>query len=181
MLIYNDGKQFKIFYDIKDLPPSLDKRYVKPITYAELLYLSGYDKWNDYYTIVTRFPVAGEGSTYSSTIRMTTTATVKLVYELEDDWVTRKAKPAIDFPIRGVKEFISTMAPHPSRLAGLGADHDGDTSSSDSVYTDEALEENRKMLTKATYWINSSGKLRVDASSKSLIDLVMVNLLGDPI
>lgn len=179
-LIYNDGKTFKIFHDINDLPPDRDRRHVRPITYAELLYLSGYDVWNDYFTIVTRFPVAGQGSTYSSTIRMTTTAMVKMLYELEDDWKTTKEKPATDFPLRSVKEFISTMAPHPSRLDGLKADHDGDTGSGDSVYTKEALEENRKMMTKGSYWVTGDGKLRVDAGSKDLIDLVMVNMLGDP-
>lgn len=179
-LIYNNGKEFKVLHSINDLPSGRDRKHVRPMTYAELLYLSGYDVWNDYFSIITRFPVAGQGSTYSSTIRLTTTATVKMLYELEEDWQTRKERPATDFPIRSVKEFVSTMAPHPSRLAGMQADHDGDTGSGDSVYTDEALEENRQMMTKASYWVTGDGKLRVDVGSKDLIDLVMVNMLGDP-
>lgn len=179
-LIYNDGKEFKVFYDIADLPEGKDKKYVKAITYAELLYLSGHDIWNDYFTIVTRYPVAGQGSTYSSTIRLTTTTSVSMVWELNEDWATRREKPAIDFPNRSIPEFVSSMAPHSSRLAGLVADFDGDTGSGDSVYTDEALEENRAMMKKATYWVEG-GRLTIDISGSGLVDRVMHNLLADPL
>lgn len=121
-LIYNDGKEFKVFSDYRELPFDRNKKFVSPITYAELLYLSGYDKWNDYFTLVTRYPVTGQGSTYSSTIRLTTTARTAMEWELEDNWVTRKERPAIDFPRRDVEEFISNLLPHPSNLKALGAD-----------------------------------------------------------
>lgn len=179
-LIYNDGQEFKVFYDIADLPEGRDKKYVRGITYAELLYLSGHDIWNDYFTIVTRYPVAGQGSTYSSTIRLTTTTSVSMVWELNEDWATRREKPAIDFPNRSIPEFVSSMAPHSSRLAGLVADFDGDTGSGDSVYTDEALEENRNMMKKATYWVEG-GRLTIDISGSGLVDRVMHNLLADPL
>lgn len=179
-LIYNDGTEFKVFYDIADLPEGRDKKYVKGITYAELLYLSGHEIWNEYFTIVTRYPVAGQGSTYSSTIRLTTTTSVSMVWELNQDWEGRREKPAIDFPNRSIPEFVSSMAPHSSRLAGLVADFDGDTGSGDSVYTDEALEENRNMMKKATYWVES-GRLTIDISGSGLVDRVMHNLLADPL
>jgi hypothetical protein len=121
-LIYDDGKQFRVFHDIQEFPETLDRSKVSGITYAELLYLSGYDKWNDYFTMVTRYPVTGQGSTYSSTIRLTTTARTKMKWELDADWETRKTKPAIDFPDRTVTEFVTSMAPHPSNLVELGAD-----------------------------------------------------------
>lgn len=121
-LLYDDGKQFKIFYDVDDLPEGRSKKYVKPITLTELLYLSGYSKWNDYFTLVTRYPVTGQGSTYSSTIRLTTTVKTGIRYELLDDWHTTYDKPAIDFPDRLTEEFVTSMAPHPSNLKALGAD-----------------------------------------------------------
>lgn len=179
-LIYNDGKQFKVFYDINELPDDKQRKHVSPITYTELLYLSGYDRWNDYFTVVTRYPVAGDGSTYSSTIRLTTTIRTSMVYELEDDWSTRKTKPAIDFPDRNVDEFVTSMALHPTRLKGLTADFDGDTSSGDSVYTDDALEENRKMKQKASFWVASDGNLTVDVNVDT-IERTVYNLLADPI
>ena len=125
-LIYNDGKEFRVFSDIRELPAGRQRKYVSPITYAELLYLSGHEKWNEYFTLVTRFPVTGQGSTYSSTIRLTTTVRTKMEWELDSDWVTRYPKPATDFPLREVDEFVSSMIPHPSHLASwlLGADLD---------------------------------------------------------
>ena len=121
-LIYNDGKEFKVFSDIRELPAGRDRKYVSPITMAELLYLSGHEKWNSYFTLVTRFPVTGQGSTYSSTIRLTTTVRSKMEWELDDDWHTRLPVPAIDFPLRDVEEFVSSMIPHTSNLKALGAD-----------------------------------------------------------
>lgn len=121
-LVYNDGKEFKVFHDIRELPFGKDKKHVKPMSYAELLYLSGYDIWNEYFTLVTRFPVTGQGSTYSSTIRLTTTVRTAMLWELEDDWVTRKDKPAIDYPDNSVNEFVSSMIPFPGNLKALGAD-----------------------------------------------------------
>lgn len=178
-LIYNDGRCFKIFYNIQDLPDDRNRKYVRPLTYAELLYLSGYDVWNNYFTVVTRYPVAGQGSTYASTIRLTTTAKVKCLYELEDDWVTRKDQPATDFPIRCLDEFVSTMSPHPSRLADMQADHDGDTCSADSAYTDEALQENRQKTKEITFWVSSAKKLNVDINVDT-IKRTVHNLLADP-
>lgn len=178
-LIYNDGKEFKIFYDIDELPEDKLRKHVSPITYTELLYLSGYSRWNDYFTVVTRYPVTGQGSTYSSTIRLTTTARTSMKYELDDDWTTRKTKPAIDYPDRTVDEFVTSMAPHPSHLAALGADFDGDTSSGDTVYTDDALEENRNMMKRSSYWVSSDGRLTVDIEV-DLIERTVHNLLADP-
>lgn len=178
-LIYNNGKEFKIFYDIDELPEDKLRKHVTPITYTELLYLSGYSRWNDYFTVVTRYPVAGDGSTYSSTIRLTTTARTSMVYEFEDDWTTRKTKPAVDFPDRTVDEFITSMALHPTRLKGLTADFDGDTSSGDSVYTDDALEENRSMKRKVSFWVGNDGELTVDITVDT-IERTVFNLLADP-
>lgn len=121
-LIYDDGTTFRIFHDISELPENISRKHVSGLTYAELLYLSGYDIWNNYFTIVTRYPVTGQGSTYASTIRLTTTATTSMRWELDSDWETRKSKPAIDFPNRAVSEFVTSMAPHPSNLKELGAD-----------------------------------------------------------
>lgn len=181
-LIYNDGKNFRVFYDIRDLPAGYDKKLVSPITLAELLYLSGYDIWNEYFSLVTRFPVSGQGSTYSSTIRMTTTRATRMLYELMDDWESKSEKPATDFPLRSEEEFVSSMAPHTSHLAAwlLNADFDGDTGSNDAIYTDEALEENKAKMEDPSFWIGADGKLTIDIET-SLIELTMASLLADPI
>jgi hypothetical protein len=55
---------------------------------------------------------------------------------------------------------------------------DGDTGSGDSVYTDEALEENRKQMQKASFWVNGD-RLKIDVNT-DLIERTMFNLLADP-
>ncbi|EBW2509342.1 hypothetical protein DEI58_00075 [Salmonella enterica subsp. enterica serovar Enteritidis] len=161
-LIYQDKRSFKIFYDIEDLPEGRDRKLVRGLSLAELLYLSGYDIWNDYFSFITRYPVTGRGSTYSSTIRLETTTSSLYLHELEDDWVTLKEKGAISFPDRTVKTFVESMAPHPSRLGGLGGDYDGDTGSANSPMSTEALEENRKWVSSKNYWFATDGSFKIN-------------------
>ncbi|MGL5648996.1 MAG: hypothetical protein ACRDDY_14195 [Clostridium sp.] len=180
-LIYNDGKTFKVFYDIDDLPKHLDRKYVKPITLAELLYSSIYHTSGKYYGILTRFPVAGPGSSYVTSVRLTTTARTAFMKELTDDWTTTHEIPATDFPLRECEEFFSTMSPHPSRLSGLAADFDGDTGSLEFLYSNESLAESAKNRYKAVTWIKSDTALNVDPSNKDLVDRVLIMLTADPI
>lgn len=161
-LIYQDKRSFKVFYDIEDLPSNKDRKLVRGLSLAELLYLSGYDVWNDYFSFITRYPVTGRGSTYSSTIRLETTTSSLYLHELEDDWTTLKEKGAISFPDRNVKTFVESMAPHPSRLGGLSGDYDGDTGSANSPMSTEAIEENRKWVNSKNYWFATDGSFKID-------------------
>lgn len=175
-LIYQDENVFKVFYDIDELPAGFKRENVDGITLVELLYLSGYDLWNDYFTFVTRYPVAGRGSTYSSTIRLETTTPSAMKYELADDWETQKPKPAISFPIRGVDAFVESMAVHPSRLGGLGGDYDGDMTSSNAVMSEEALEENRAWVNSREYWFDTGGRFKMNPTN-DVIDRTLAALL----
>ena len=114
-LIYQDDKRFKVFYDIDELPSDFKRENVSGITLVELLYLSGYDIWNDYFAFVTRYPVAGRGSTYSSTIRLETTTPSTMKTELDENWEPKSGKPAISFPLRHINDFVESMAVHPHR------------------------------------------------------------------
>lgn len=177
-LIWNNGKEFKVLFNISELPDGYDRKFIKPLTYCELLYLSGHEKWNKYFGILTRYPVLGAGSTYSSTIRLVTTTRNTMVYELNDEW-QRNPIPAIAFPDRSINELVTSMAPNPSRIKGLTADFDGDTSSFEGIYTDESLEENTNMMSKVQYWIDSKGNLKVDVNN-DVIERTLHNLLADP-
>ncbi|HGB2018948.1 TPA: hypothetical protein ACIUH2_000021 [Salmonella enterica subsp. enterica serovar Wangata] len=161
-LVYQDNKHFKVFYDIDELPKTFDRKKVHGMTLVELLYLSGYDLWNNYFGFVTRYPVTGRGSTYSSTIRLETTTSSLYLKELEDDWETEKPRGAISYPDRSVPTFVESMAPHPSRLGGLGGDYDGDTGSLNAPMSEEALEENRNWVHSKNYWFDSDGNFKIN-------------------
>ena len=178
-LIYRDDDVFKVFYDIDELPAGLDKSKVSGISLVELLYLSGYDVWNDYFMLITRYPVAGSGSTYPSTIRIETTTAADVVYELEDDWVTRKEIPAISFPRRNTDEFVTAMAPSSTRIKGLQGDYDGDTGSGNATYTNESLREIGLAMTKSSFWIDVNQKIKIemcDGTAERVYDILMADV-----
>ena len=176
-LIYRDDVSFKVFYDIEDLPQGYSRNNVSPMTLAELLYCSMYDVAVRHYAILTRFPVAGEGSTFPGTIRLTTTRTSFSLWELEDDWTTRKEVIAAEYPNTKEEEYFSSIGVHAGRAPGQQADFDGDTESSDMLYTEEALEENAKKLTEAAYWV-SDGAFTIDVGVDQ-IERTLVILLAD--
>lgn len=114
---------FKIFNNIKDLPEHFDKQYVHPITLIELIYLSGYKRWNDFKVLITRYPVAGMGSSYPSDVYVKTTIVGERREELGEDW-----KPlggnfvAKEYPTRNPEAFVDTTILSPIRIKGLTAD-----------------------------------------------------------
>lgn len=116
---------FKVLYDIADLPPELDKKLVKPITFTEMFYICGFREWNKIPLNITRYPVTGEGSIYSSYAYVKTTIRAQVRYELDIDWkkTNDDNDAALEYPnMDDNPEYIDTIVPHPSRLAGLGGD-----------------------------------------------------------
>lgn len=121
-LIYKgpDGT-FKIFQDINELPEGRSREHVYPLTFCELMYLSGYTVWNSYPVYVTRYPITGVGSIYPSFTYAKTTTDSEARRELDDNWEPLDDDHvAYEFPIPG--PYVKSMAPHPSKLAKLDAD-----------------------------------------------------------
>lgn len=180
-LVYSDDKHFKVFNDIEDLPKNLSRKNVHPMTYTELFYLSGYQKWYELYTFVTRYPVAGVGSMYPSQLYCRTTVKASAKIELDEAWEPKGAEfTAREFPDTGINaKFISTMAPHPAFLADLGGDYDGDTCSAETVYLKDSGEEIKRYLHSRSFAISASGKL-VTSANNDTITLVLKSLLTTP-
>lgn len=178
-LIYKgEDKTFKVFYDIRELPPHLDKKRVSPITLCELIYLSGYQRWNSYYVSVTRYPVTGVDSNYPSRIYVKTTTIGEMRRELDDRWEPLGDDyVALEFPRSDIAAFVDSQSPHSSRLKGLGADFDGDTGSATSLMTEEALAESKRFLSTRQAWVSADGQLRASASYDT-IELVVANMTG---
>lgn len=166
---------FKVFYDIRDLPAELSKKYVTPITLVELMYLSVYKEAGDYPGFLTRYPVSGDGSIYPSFSYVKTTISSEKRYELDMNWQRDDSAPiAFEFPVHG-DNFYDTLTPHTTRLAGLGGDFDGDTASYNSVFTDEAKKEVKDYFKQSRAWVNTNGELRMSADIPT-INLVLFNL-----
>lgn len=124
-LVYQDAHHFRVFHDIDELPEGWDRSLVRPITYAELLYLCNYSGWYEHYTYVTRYPIAGLESMYPSKIYTKTTMQSTTKRELGPDWKPLEGDSYVarEFPSRKKDAaFFDSMSPHPSREAGLTAD-----------------------------------------------------------
>lgn len=159
-----NGKQvFKFFSDINELPKHLSPKDVHPITWVELFYVAGYRKWNTYPLIFTRYPVAGLGSTYPSMNYVKTTIIGQQRWELDDEWKIKKFVDdnpidyAYEYPDMSRDQFYETCSMSMARIAGLGADFDGDMGSQISIYLDESIKEIKEFLNTKQAYLNPKG------------------------
>lgn len=123
-LIYiGPNKDFRIFHSIDELPETLERSHVRPINLVELLYLSGYKKWNEYVGFVTRYPITGTGSCYPTTIYVKTTIVGEMRHELGEDWQPLGDDyVAVEFPTYEPLAYLDSLVIPSARLVGLGAD-----------------------------------------------------------
>lgn len=160
-LIYvGEDKTFRVFTDINELPKNKDRRNVRPLNLIELVYLSGYKRWNTLRAFVTRYPVTGIDSIYPSTVYVKTTIKSDIRYELNEHWeIDDPEHPASEFP-KAPYNYLDTIVPNSAKLQGLGADFDGDTASFNVVISDEAIKEIDTLLGRKTAYINAAGQFR---------------------
>lgn len=168
-LVYNDGKVFKFFQDIDDLPEGLDRVHVKPITLFQFVYISVYQMDGKYPGFVTRYPITGYGSIYPSFIRFTTTVRTLSLRELGDDWEPMEGDDYIasGFPMEG-EEDLNTQVVHGAHLGRLGGDYDGDAASLTMVLSDDAIGEIGNYLERKEYYVDDAGNLNFSSSTDTL-------------
>lgn len=119
-LLYNDGKRVKLFHGLGELPEGFDKKFVSPITFAELFYLSIFERTKTIPAFLTRYPITGYGSIYPGLIYLKTTTRSNCVKVLNDQWEETDLV-APEFPIRG-EPFVNSMSPSITHIKRLDAD-----------------------------------------------------------
>lgn len=179
-LVYlGPDKTFRVFNDIRELPKEFSRQHVRPISLIELIYLSGLDIWNKSKCIVTRYPVNGLGSTYPSHVYIKTTVVSDLRTELDEQWqVAPNARLALEYPISESAGYVDTEIIHPSQVAGLNADYDGDTCSAIFIYSDEGIAEINRYLSTREAYVDTAGRMLASMSIMT-VNQVMYNLTGD--
>ena len=178
-LIYKgpDGT-YKVFQDIRDLPEGRSREDVRPITVAEFLLIATYQTSRTLPILVTRYPIAGIGSIYPSRVHLRLKTEFTPRVELDDSWNPIGPERTIyEFPTGGA--YINSLVPHSSHLVALGADFDGDTSSGNIPYSDEAIAEINNLLDSPQAYIGPDGRF-IDGVDTSTVNLVMFNMTGDP-
>lgn len=166
---------FKLIHGIDELPEGRSKEDCRPITRAELLFISIYAVANNYPLFVTRFPVTGIGSIYPSKIFLKSTVKTEVRQELGADWLPLEGHVAYQFPTNA--SFFNSMSPHSSRLKKLNADFDGDTGSGNGAYSDEAVAEIDEFFTKKACYVNTDGTF-VNDLQVDTVALILRNMTG---
>ena len=157
-MLVADGKEF-----------SQDK--IHPLRWVELLYVVGVQIGRKKHVTVTRYPVIGDGSIYTSEIHLITTNPSK---EILVKFGNETKIEVPHFPIVGTSYYESVIL-HPCRLSGLGADMDGDTVSITAIWSDEGNAEIAEKSKSISHVIGSDMKLTTKAD-KDIVILAVHNL-----
>lgn len=129
-LVYDTGDSISILRSVSHFAKSLealgksfDKTKIRPITYAELLYIATYAATIDKCATVTRYPVAYVSSDVPCRVHLITSNPARTVDFVDIEGV----KVGYKFPEYPIihNSFIDSTIIHPSLLNGLTADFDG--------------------------------------------------------
>lgn len=184
-LVYLDDKNnYRIIRDIEEVPKGFDRKWCRPISYAELIYLSGLNMWYKLRGFVTRYPVEQYNSSIPVSIYVKTTVTGELRYPLDENFQRDIDAPlALEYPkylVGEIAQWHDSASISPSVLSPLGADFDGDTISVNVVYSDEALAEMNNFFHTRIAYLDANGKLAF-SSAIHTVNLVLRYMTGEPI
>ena len=173
-LLQDTGDSITIFNHTNDMDPNIDKSTVRPITYAELFYISIYDTIATRYCYNTRYPAIELGSIYPSKVYVKTTVTgrtVKFKYGMHnftmDEYITIGDK------------FHESMSVSMTRIARLGADFDGDVLSFNALFSEESNKEIEQYINSKQAYITPDDKI-VASMDNDVATQIMKVLTADP-
>ena len=172
--IFRNLEEFKTEYKhIKGKDPDVGK--VRPLSYAEMVYIATYHASKGRSGSCTRYPVTDEGSIFVAKTHLVSTAPGRVVKIINS--TTGDGPMLPEYPIIG-KGFIDALMFHPMRRAGLSADFDGDTVSWIPILGDEANEECDKYYHSISNFIFPTGGSQV--GTDDLCDICVHCLTVDP-
>jgi hypothetical protein len=176
-LVYDDGVDVCVLYDINDLPEGKDKKFVTPITYMELFYLSCHKTIMDQVTQQTRYPVIGIGSIVPAEINLLTIEGASRRDIRDTEWGL--IETCTRYPHKTEKpDYFDAMSVDPSREAGYDSDHDGDQLNSNSVCGEDSKAQVRELLGKREYYISGSGRFLYDPVNEPILFMLKAATSG---
>lgn len=154
MNIYDDGKIVRPMFD-NNVPEGFDAKHIRPMSYIDLISLAVLEQAKDAVGLMTRYPIAAQGSIYPTNLFVKTTIDIREVTVLDDNWNPKEKLN--NFPIINSQIFTS-MAVHHSKLHNLNGDHDGDKLSLTILLTKEAIAEIKALMRSTVFLIRPNGK-----------------------
>ena len=176
-LVYDDGEDVCVLYDINDLPEGKDRKFVKPITYMELFYLSCQQTISEQITQQTRYPIIGIGSIVPAKVNLVTINGAKPRTIRTPDWEVLET--CSRYPHRtDMPDYFDAMSVDPSREAGYDSDHDGDQLNSNSVNAEDSKNEVHDLFGKREYYISGSGRFLYDPVNEPILFMLKAATSG---
>ena len=99
-----------------------------------------------------------------------------MFWKIKEFHDSNKITYAYEYPDLNIDDFVETASPHPSRIAGLTADYDGDTGSQIAIYTDEAIQEINNHIDSVQAYINPKGGF-INSPYVETVERVLVGLM----
>ena len=126
-MIYDDNEVVYITRSVSELVQHLkekgglfDQNKLRPITYAEMLYIAAYRATLNKNSFITRYPAIEIGSEVPNHVHLISTNPGRVVNLFQSgNWDTYLELP--EYPIIN-NTFVDSLIPHPQILAGLGMD-----------------------------------------------------------
>lgn len=169
-----DGSEIPLMYiddsEETDSTTLLDNNSLKtkhPINLTELFYMAAYDTVRDKHVFITRYPIEDHNNIYPSKINIIPTINTTKKIVLGEEY---PKFPIIPKNVDNTHIYVSTLRPCPQFLKALGGDFDGDQTSIQGVYTEEANAE-------ADKYIYSIANI-VNVNNKSMREFAEVNQVG---
>lgn len=184
-LVYLDDKDnFRVIRDINDIPKGFDKRFARPITYGELVYVAGLGMWNNVAGFVTRYPVENYNSSIPVMLYVKTTVKGQVRHQLNENFERDDSLPvAPEYPILEVNkpaQWHDSLSVSPALLAPLGGDFDGDTASFNMVFSNEAVQEAKDFFNSRMAYLKAGGGLAFSADIITVATTLRY-MTGEPI
>lgn len=182
-LVYDTGDEIWIFRNLEEFKTEYkylrhkdyDPGKLRPLFYAEMVYIATYHASKGRSGTVTRYPVTSESSIYCAKTHLISTAPGRVVKIINSNTGDGPVLP--EYPIIG-KGFVDALMFHPSRRAGLSADYDGDTVSWIPILGDEANEECNEYVHNISAYVDADGSTQIGADD--LLDITVHTLTCEP-
>lgn len=184
-MVYDDGDEISVVRNIEEFKTAYkyshndklpDPHKLRPLSYAEMLYVATYQASLNRSGTVTRYPVTDEQSIFPARTHLISTSpsrVVKFVSNVE----TGGGVQLPEYPVIGAG-FLDAFMFHPSKRAGLSADFDGDTVSWIPILGDEANAECEKYYRSISSFVFPDSRAMTGVDD--LCDIVVHTLTEEP-
>ena len=129
LMVYDEGDEIALFRSLNEFQNvflrEIDHSKIRPLTWAELIYMAAYNASNGKHVFITRYPVIQDESCYPTKIHLSSTQPARVV-RLMNTVIDQVVYTYPEYPILG-RPFLDSIQLATSRLSGLDADYDGDS------------------------------------------------------